>query len=178
MASLKIVTTKLEQKIKEFDRQTKRKAANAINRILTSGRKMVVEDLIAKTGLKRKMLNDRIVITRAKYDNPIGRLTPIFGEKRLTLIDYGQHVVSLTRGNRKVIRGAGPRYRKILKTGFYGFKDLIYMRNGSQREDITRAWGRSVPGLWEDYKIIERFQREIQADFQKELAEEMKNLQL
>ena len=141
--------------------------AREINKGLTEGRREIVEMLMVKTQLKRKVFNDRIIISRASPDNLAGRLTPIFG-KRVYMSMYPFE--ETTSRGRAVVRSTSPLYRKIMRTGFMSKdKTRMYLRIGNDPKANNKAgsvraiWGRSVPMLFDTFGIKDTYQEKIAA---------------
>jgi hypothetical protein len=153
-------TKALEKATKKMVTTKRSTIASAINRELTGYRKEIVETLMSKTGLKRKTLNDRMVITRAnpKEQTIEGKITAIYGRK-IYMTDYPIESV-VARGNRKTIRLTSPIYRKNMRTGFMSRDGKkLYLRAGDGSSGKIRSvYGRTVPRLFTEGKIKETYE--------------------
>jgi hypothetical protein len=161
---LTIDSSKLQKALLKKIKDVNKNSANAVNRAITSIRRDIAEELIGKTGLKRKLLNDRMSLKRARQGDITGRITAIFGPKRLLLGDYPYDIRQVRSKTR--IQMLGPRYRKRLRTGFEIPGKGIFLRKDSK---LVRAFGRSVPGLFLDYQITSRYRPKLLETFKKEL---------
>lgn len=135
--------------------------AREINKAVTSGRKELVEGLMVKTKLKRKILNDRIVITRAKPDELIARLTPIYGS-RIYMTTYPFETVTVRKGV-TALRLTSPLYRKNMRTAFMS-KDNKRMYLRPDGGGVRSVQGRSVPRLFETFKIKGTYEERMTID--------------
>lgn len=166
----KRVGNQLVRMVKKEVSRSKSQAASVINKELTATRKEIVETLMVKTGLKRKMFNDRLSITRANPKSEVieGRLTPFYG-KRIYMTDYSVKQV-VTRGARTAIRLLSPLYRKNMRTGFLS-KDgtKLYMRPTNRSVKSVR--GRTVPTLFAQFKFKDIFQSQIMERVSKAVRE-------
>lgn len=144
----------LDKYMKKTESTFRSKTASAINKELTAGRREIVESLMAKTGLKRKTLNDRLSISRANPKDDVieGRITPLYG-KRIYMTDYPTKRVQV-RGGRTAIRLMSPIYRKNMRTGFMS-KDNSRMYLRTDSDTVRAVRGRSVPRLFEEFKFKE-----------------------
>lgn len=170
--SIRVATTKrLQKKVQsQFKKQSKKvksQMASAMNKETRAIRKEIVESLMAKTKLKRKIFNDRLSITRANPNaDLITRITPIFG-KRIFMMDY-PWARAIARGGKQVIALLSPIYRKNLRTGFIS-KDgsRMYIRFDRKRENgktlsrVRAVRGRSVPRLWDEFAIKAKYTKEL-----------------
>ncbi|WP_374029762.1 hypothetical protein [Bdellovibrio bacteriovorus] len=168
---------RIEREIKKIERKSRSKVASAINKELRTSRRDVVEELMTRTGLKRKILNDRMVITRASPKKLEGRITPIFG-RRIYMMEY-PWARAIARAGKKVIRLMSPIYRKNMRTAFIS-KDgsRMYLRHEWKSKGKTYYYaravkGRSVPRLFDEAKakakhepkLIERILKAVRNAF-------------
>jgi len=140
--------------------------AREINKAITSGRKEIVEDMMVRTKMKRKVFNDRMIISRASPDRLEGRVTPIYG-KRVYMTFYPFEEVS-ARNGRKAIRLSSPLYRKNMRTGFMSQDNSrMYLRVGAAsgsnngKGSVRAVWGRSIPRLFEQFKYKEGMEAKL-----------------
>lgn len=171
MSSVRVSTAgaskRIERELKKRLNKKRSQAASAINKEIRAGRKEIVESMMVKTGLKRKVFNDRLAITRANPKGKIeGRLTPIFG-RRLYMNMY-PFSITTARGGKKVIRLTSPIYRKNMRTGFMSAdKSRMYLRSddkgpgGESRSYVRAVRGRSVPRLFDEFKMKEKHEGKI-----------------
>lgn len=157
---------KIEREAKKIGKKAKSQIASVMNKETRAARREIVDSLITKTGLKRKVLNDRFSITRA---NPAKELktaiTPLYG-KRLYMMNY-PWAKAIARGGKAVIRLLSPIYRKNMRTGFLS-KDgtRMYLRpesefTGEPARTVVAVKGRSVPRLFSEMKIKELYQEKL-----------------
>lgn len=146
---------KIRREVKKLQSKKRSKVASAINKELRAIRREVVTDLMAETGLKRKILNDRLSITRASPKKLEGRITPIYG-RRIYMMDY-PWAKTIARGGKAVIRLLSPIYRKNLRTGFLA-KDgtRMYLRPAARAVESVK--GRTVPRLFSELDAKGKFQ--------------------
>lgn len=152
-----VLVNKISEKLKYASPKLRSIVAREINKGTTEGRREIVELLMSRTGLKRKQLNDRIVITRASPDALRSKLTPLYG-KRFSMTEYSVDEAT-ARGGRKVIRLSAQIYRKNMRTGFMNKGVLMLRKSGTNK--VERVYGRSVPRLFESLQINKTYQDKI-----------------
>lgn len=180
---VRIDTKGLEKKLAKLEKDARSAFKNSINRTVTYGRRAIADELVTKTGLKRKRIFDAINIARASDQNLRGNITPIFpgqnGEKRVTRIQLSEFKFrEFRQGRYDKLAGMGPRYVKVLRTGFrrkfgYDSSPQIYMRNDKYDNHIRRARAAQVPTMFEIYGIIERWASPLRDRVASEAREEI-----
>lgn len=165
----------LQSVFRYADAKLRSQIASEVNKLVRDGRREVVDELIAETGLKRKILNDAIVITRANPNSEeiSGHMQAIFSEKKIRLGDY-PHTTNATYRGRPAIRMLSKYYSKTIKTGFMS-KDgsRIVMRSLEEGKQYIKwyPYGRSVKGLFLDLKVKERYEPKFATDFKERMVQ-------
>lgn len=164
-SNTKRIESKVNKAIKKAEENVRSKVGSVINKELRATRRTVVDTLMRLTGLKRKTLNDRLVITRASQNKLTGRITPIFG-RRLWMLDYP--VKFVRRGQRNLIKLVSPLYNKVMRTGFMSAdKSRLYLRHETTRDAagggkvmaVRAVRGRSVPRLFNESDMKGKFEK-------------------
>lgn len=162
---VRVDTRGLQKKLARIEKVSRGAFKNSINRTVTYGRRMIAEELVTRTGLKRKRIFDAINIGRASDANLAGNITPLFpganGAKPVTRIwlhEFKFRAVKTAKNQTQLI-GAGPRYVRALRTGFFAqfsfdSQPSIYMREGKK---LRRARAAQVPTMFEQYDIVDRW---------------------
>lgn len=163
------------EKFKFAGAKLKSLLAREMNKEITSGRKQIVEYLMQKTLLKRKMLNDRIIISRASPDNLHARITPIFSNDRM-MFEYYPNTKTASQSNKSqvTVKSKSPIYTKTLKPTHFVRDDKIFFRDGGK---IFRPRGKTTVGLFDKFaiqnlfgaKIVDNIQLKIDGFFSNEI---------
>ena len=162
----------IARSVKRVAAKARSRVASAINKEMRAGRREITDEIISKTGLKRKIINDRLSITRASPKKLEARLTALFG-KRIYMMAYPwAHEVA--RGGKKVIRLVSQIYRKNMRTGFIS-KDgsRMYLRHESKKGKgtvrVRAVKGRTVPRLFDELGMKDKYEAEIRQRVRKAL---------
>lgn len=163
----KVKMNKVRRLVKRSVDSTKKdirsKAGSIINKEMRSVRKEITDSMIKLTGLKRKVINDRLVLTRASNKHTNAKITAIFG-RRLYMNVY-PWVETVVRGGRKAIRLLAQIYRKNMRTAFMSRDgSRMYLRhertvNGKTRYYVRAVRGRSVPRIFQENGYKRKYQR-------------------
>lgn len=170
-------TNALKVLIPFANKALRNKLAHEMNKAVTDTRRDMVEFLIDETGLKRKILNDAMVISRASSEADImeARIFALFNKPRLRLGDY-PYTFTTYRG-RPAIKMTNRYYRKIIKTGFISADGTRIGMRSTDKNNPTYSWhpfGRSVKGLIQDYEMKEEYEHRAIDNFVTRMSEFLK----
>ncbi|MEN0059590.1 MAG: hypothetical protein AAGB31_12195 [Bdellovibrio sp.] len=164
--------SKMDRKVNKKIKKVKSECANLMNREVTASRRKIVETLISQTGLKRKVLNDRLSISRANPKNELKvTITPLFG-KKIYMMQY-PWTRKVLKGGKAIIRLLSPLYKKDMKTAFLS-KDKTRMFLRPTAKAVEAVKGRTIPRLFKEGKIKEKFQTDLMESIRKAIKDAFK----
>lgn len=149
---------KIMREVKKFEKKKNSQIASAINKEIRAARKEITEEMMKETGLKRKVVNDRLSISRASPKSLQGRITPIYGRK-IWMMDYPISI--LRSAGRTSIKLLSSIYKKTMRTGFIS-KDgkRMFLRLDSTKQ-VEAVKGRTIPRLFDEMKMKKKHETNL-----------------
>lgn len=146
--TIKIDARGLELALANVKNGMPRAVTRAINRTLTTVRAQAARDVAADIGVPIRQVADRMVITKARFEVPAGRIR--ISGRRLRLIDLRASGPEPSRGKgRGVSYSLGGARRRIerafIATMRSGHRMVAKRKPGAPRLPIVELYGPSIP---------------------------------